>query len=332
MHYRKIGKFGLKISEISIGSWLTYGGSIENKVAFDCLDTAIEQGINFIDSAEGYANGGAESLIGDYLSQETISRDDLVISSKTFWPMGENINRWGLSRKNIITAFEGSLKRLKTEYLDLYFMHRFDHTTPLKETILAIDDLIKAGKLRYWGTSCWSAAQIERVNAIAKELNAHPPIVEQPLYNMFRRHIELELMDIAKRLGIGFTVFSPLAQGVLTGKYNSGIPKDSRAANEETMEYDLIEENLEKVRKLSKVAERLEISVSNLALAWILRKPEISCAIIGASKPQHIIENAKASDIKLTNDNLAEINSILDNEPSWPPTYEPLLFYKDKMH
>jgi len=332
MHYRKVGKYGLKISEISIGSWLTYGESVDNKIAFDCLNTAIEQGINFIDSAEGYANGGAELLIGDYISQETISRDDLVISSKTFWPMGENINRWGLSRKNIITAVEGSLKRLKTEYLDLYFMHRFDHTTPLKETILAIDDLIKAGKIRYWGTSCWSAAQIERANAMAKELNVYPPIVEQPLYNMFRRHIELEIMDIAKRHGMGFTTFSPLAQGILTGKYNNEIPKDSRAAHEENLKTDLIEENLEKVRKLSKVAERLEISVGNLALAWLLRRPEISCAIIGASKPHHIIENVKASDIKLTNDDLAEINNILDNEPSWPPTYEPILFYEDKMH
>jgi len=332
MHYRKIGKYGLKISEISIGSWLTYGESIENKIAFDCIDTAIEHGINFIDSAEGYANGGAESLIGDYLSQEVISRDDLVISSKTFWPMGENINRWGLSRKNIITAVEGTLKRLKTDHLDLYFMHRFDHTTPLEETILTIDDLIKAGKIRYWGTSSWSAAQIERANAMAKELNAHPPIVEQPLYNMFRRHIELEIMEVAKGNGMGLTAYSPLAQGILTGKYNNGIPKDSRAAHEENLKNDLIEENIEKVRKLAKVAERIEISVGNLALAWILRKPEISCAIIGASKPHHIIENVKASDIKLTNDDLAEINNILDNEPSWPPTYEPFLFYEDKMH
>ncbi len=331
MKYRKVGKSGLKISEISIGTWITYGGTVEDEMAKKCLAAAIESGINFIDSAEIYAKGGAEKIIADFLSDETYDRKDLVISSKVFWPMSEGINNWGLGRKNISNAIEGTLKRLNMDYIDIYFMHRYDYMTPLRETVEILDDLIRAGKVRYWGTSAWTAAQLERANALAKDLRAHKPIVEQPLYNMLFRHIEMEIMSVAKTHGMGFTVWSPLAQGLLTGKYNEGIPEDSRAFKSEMLKKRITEENIEKVKKLTEIAKSIDITIGQLALAWILRRPEISCAIIGATKPEHVNENVKASDVTLSNDILNQIDIVLDNEPEWPLTYKPNYYYTDKM-
>ncbi len=331
MKYRKVGKSGLKISEISLGSWLTYGGTVEAEIAKKCMTTAVEHGINFIDSAEIYAKGGAEKVIAEWLKEETIDRKNLVISSKVFWPMSENINRWGLSRKNITNAIEGTLERLNLDYIDIYYMHRYDYMTPLKETVEVLDDLIRSGKVLYWGTSVWTAAQLERANAVAKELRAHKPIVEQPMYNMLFRHIELEIMPVAKTHGMGFTVWSPLAQGLLTGKYNDGIPKGSRGETSESIKKRLTEENLVKIKKLGKLAKSLELTMSQLALAWILRKKEISSAIIGATKPEQVIENVKASDITLSNDVLSQIEEILDNEPEWPTTYKPNEYYLELM-
>ncbi|RLI69344.1 MAG: hypothetical protein DRP02_07770 [Candidatus Gerdarchaeota archaeon] len=183
LKYRKVGKSGLKISEIALGSWLTFGGSVEAEIANKCLRAAVEQGINFIDSAEIYAHGEAEKVIGKWLQEGTIDRKNLVISSKVFWPMSEDINRWGLSRKNILNAIEGTPERLGVDYIDIYYMHRYDYTTPIKETVEVLDDLIRSGKVLYWGTSILTAAQLERVNAVAKDLKAHRPIVEQPLYD-----------------------------------------------------------------------------------------------------------------------------------------------------
>jgi voltage-dependent potassium channel beta subunit len=331
VHYRRVGKSGLKISEISLGSWLTYGGTVENQVAKECMNTAVEQGINFIDCAEIYAGGKAEEVIGEWLSEETVDRRNLVISSKVFWPTSEDINDWGNSRKNITNAIEGTLSRLNIDYLDIYFLHRYDHLTPVRETVETLDELVKAGDVHYWGTSVWTAAQLERVQAVAKELHAHRPIVEQPMYNMFSRHIEVEIMHVAKTHGMGFTVWSPLAQGVLTGKYNDGIPEGSRATKSELMKSVLTEENLSKVRKLGEIAKSLDITTSQLALAWILRRPEISAAIVGATKPQHVIESAAASNIELSADILEQIEKVLDNKPQWPPTYEPNIYYQDRM-
>jgi len=332
MKYRKVGKSGLKISEISLGSWLTYGGSVENETAKSCIASAIDNGINFIDSAEIYARGGAEKLIAEFFADETYNRNDLVISSKVFWPMNDyDINRWGTSRKNILNAIEGTLERLNMDYIDIYYMHRYDYTTPLRETVEVLNDLIHDGKVRYWGTSVWTAAQLERANAIAKDIHAQRPIVEQPMYNMFFRHIEMEIMSVAKTHGMGFTVWSPLAGGLLTGKYNDGIPDGSRAAGSEMMQKRLTEENLSKVRKIGEIAQSLEITTSQLALAWILRRPEISAAIIGATKPEHITENVKASDVVLSKDALEQIDEILDNEPEWPMTYKPNYYYTEKM-
>ncbi len=330
MKYRKVGKSGLKISEISLGSWLTYGGTVEDEIAKKCIAEAIENGINFIDSAEIYAKGGAEKVIADFLKDETVNRKDLVISSKLFWPMSENINDWGLGRKNVMNAIDGTLERLNTDYVDIYYCHRYDYLTPLKETVQVMDDLIKSGKILYWGTSVWTAAQLERAVAIAKEFHAHKPTVEQPLYNMFVRHIEMEIMPVAKTHGIGFTVWSPLAQGLLTGQYNEEIPEGSRASKSEFLKKNLTDENIAKIKKLGEIAKSLDISMSQLALAWILRRPEISCAIIGATKPEHVTENVKASDVVFSKDILLQIDQVLDNEPEWPLTYKPNL-YTDKM-
>ncbi len=333
MKYRKVGKSGLRISEISLGSWLTYGGSVEEQKAMECLKTGLENGINFIDSAEIYAHGGAEKVIGKFFADKTHDRDDYVISSKVFWPFNDyDVNRWGLSRKNIRNAIDGTLKRLQMEYIDIYFMHRYDYTTPLKETLMILDDLIREGKINYWGTSAWTAAQIERANAIAKEFGLHRPIVEQPMYNMFYRHIELEIMSVAKTHGMGFTVFSPLGQGLLTGKYNDGlIPKGSRGETMGSLKENLTKENLVKLKKLTEIASSHDLKLSQLALAWILKRPEISCTIVGASKPEQILENIKASDVTLDNNTWDEIDLILDTAPKWPPTYDPNIYHKDKM-
>lgn len=331
MKYRKVGKSGLKISEISLGSWLTYGGTVENRIAKDCMNTAIDNGINFIDSAEIYARGKAEEVIGEWLREETVDRKKLVISSKVFWPTSEDINDWGNSRKNISSAIEGTLNRLNLDYIDIYYLHRYDYTTPVRETVDMMDDLVRSGKILYWGTSTWTAAQLERVNAVAKEFRAQKPIVEQPRYNMFSRHIEVEILHVGKTHGMGFTVWSPLAQGLLTGKYNDGIPEKSRGATSEIMRGELTPENIGKVKKLGELAKSLDITTSQLALAWILRRPEISAAIIGATKPEHVIESVAASGMELSKDTLEHIEGILDNTPQWPPTYAPNIYYEDKM-
>lgn len=331
MKYRKVGKSGLKISEVSLGSWLTYGGSVETQIAKECMNTAVENGINFIDSAEAYAGGKAEEVIGEWLKEETIDRRKMVISSKVFWPTSDDINDWGNSRKNILNAIDGTLKRLDLDYIDIYYLHRYDYLTPIKETVEVMDNLVKSGKILYWGTSTWTAAQLERVNAVAKEYHHTPPIVEQPRYNMFSRHIEVEILEIGKTHGMGFTVWSPLAQGLLTGKYNDEIPEGSRAAASDTLKGEITPDNIEKVKKLGEVANGLDITTSQLALAWILRRSQISAAIIGATKPKHVVESAGASGIILSNDVLHQIEEILDNRPEWPPTYAPNIYYEDRM-
>lgn len=331
MKYRKVGKSGLKISEISLGSWLTFGGTVDNEIAKKCLTEAVEQGINFIDCAEIYAGGKAESVIGEWLAEETIDRKNLVISSKVFWPTSEDINDWGLSRKNIMNAIEGTLERLGLDYIDLYYMHRYDYSTPVKETVEVLDDIIRAGMVHYWGTSVWTAAQLERVQAVAKDMGARRPIVEQPMYNMFFRHIELEIMPVAKIHGMGITIWSPLSGGLLTGKYNDGIPEDSRGSSSQFLPKEYIEKNIGKVKELSKIADSLDIKVSQLALAWILRRSEISSAIVGATKPEHVAENVEASEIQLSKDTLEQIAQIMDNEPKWPRTYAPNKYYLDRM-
>ncbi len=311
MHYRRLGQAGMKVSAIALGAWLTYGASVEFDTAAQCIRTAIDHGVNFIDTADVYAHGEAERVVGKVIKE--FRRTDLVISSKVYWPMSDNVNDRGLSRKHIMESVHASLKRLGTDYLDIYFCHRYDPETPLEEVVRAMDDLVHQGKVLYWGTSVWTAAQIENAVGLARQFNLYLPQVEQPRYNMLDRHIEPEIMPTAAKYGIGLTVFSPLAQGILTGKYNAGIPEDSRAARYDWLREQLTNDVLAKVRQLTDLAHDLGITMSQLALAWVLRRPEISSAIIGASRPEQVEENIKAADITLSEDVLARIEEILGN-------------------
>ncbi len=309
MEYRNMGRTGLKLSEISLGGWLTFGGAVDDDIAFNILDVAVEHGINFIDLADVYARGNAERVFGRWLKGK--KRSDFVISSKVYWPMSDNVNDRGLSRKHIMESVEKSLQRLGTDYLDIYFCHRYDEETPLEEVVRAMTDLVKQGKILYWGTSVWEADQIESAVDIAKEWLGYQPFVEQPRYNMLDRHIEDAIMPMCAEKGLGIVVWSPLAQGVLTTKYLNGIPEGSRATYSEWIKQDLTEANIERVKKLATIAADLGLTIPQLALAWILRRPEISSVITGASRPEQVIENVQASGVKLSDDVLAEIETIL---------------------
>ncbi|MBU8933628.1 MAG: aldo/keto reductase family protein [candidate division Zixibacteria bacterium] len=314
MKYRRVGRSGLKISEIALGGWLTYGGTVAEQTAGPIIRAAIEAGVNYIDLADIYSKGAAETIVGHVIKD--FQRSDLVISSKLFWPMSENINDRGLSRKHIMESVEATLKRLNTDYLDIYFCHRFDDQTEVTETVRAMDDLVHQGKILYWGTSVFEAAQIEEAVSEARAHRAYLPIVEQPRYHMLDRHIETEIMPLCARHGMGLTVWSPLGQGLLTGKYNDGIPKSSRGGSSIWLKPDLTEENFATVRKLSQLAVELDISTAQLALAWVLRREEISCAITGATNPEQLQENLGASDVELTPDTIEQIEIILDNDPN----------------
>ena len=316
MNYRKVGSSGLKISEIAIGAWLTYGGPVAAKTTAEIIRTAVDLGINFIDLADIYSKGEAEKIVGKAIKDMT--RCDLVISSKVFWPMSENVNDRGLSRKHIIESVEKSLRRIGTDYLDIYFCHRFDPETPIEETVRAMDDLVHQGKILYWGTSVWTAEQIERAVGVARDWQAYLPVVEQPRYNMLDRHIELEVMSTCARNGMGLTVWSPLAQGFLTGKYNESVPPESRGGSSNWLKNDLTEINIAKARRLTELAQSLDLSLSQLALTWVLRRGEISCAITGATKSEHVKQNVMASEVRLSDDTLKTIEKILDNRPQKP--------------
>ena len=314
MKYRKLGKSGLKVSEISLGSWLTYGNSVERKRAVKTIHKAYELGINSFDTANVYARGEAEKVVGKALQE--FPRDSYVLATKVFWPMGEGPNDRGLSRKHIFEQAHASLRRLQHDYVDIYYAHRFDEGTPLQETLRAFDDLIRQGKVHYIGVSEWSAAQIvEGLKVQDKYLLDHI-VVNQPQYNLFHRFIEEDVVPTVQKNGIGLIVFSPLAQGLLTGKYRQGeqIPDNSRAADQDSNMYIkelLTEDNLGKVEELITVAEDLQITMPQLALAWILHQPGITSALIGASKQQQVEENVKAVEVELSSEVLAKIESIV---------------------
>jgi voltage-dependent potassium channel beta subunit len=311
MKYRRLGKAGLKVSEISIGGWLTFGGTVDEAAANDILCTAIDNGVNFIDLSDIYSRGQAEIVCGKII--KNFRRTDLVVSSKVFWPMSDDVNDRGLSRKHIMESIEKSLKRLDTDYLDIYFCHRFDPETEVEEVVRTMDDLIRQGKILYWGTSVWEANQIEEAAKIAERYLCYRPQVEQPRYNMLDRNIELGIIPTCNRLGMGLVVWSPLAQGVLTGKYNDGIPKGSRGASSDWVKEDLTDTKLARVSKLTEIAGDLEITISELALAWVLRRPEISSAITGATRAEHIKANVKASDVALSQDTINTIYNIISD-------------------
>lgn len=318
MHYRRLGRSGLKVSELSFGAWVTFGSQITDKTAHKLLHTAFDAGVNFFDNADIYANGQAETVMGKAVKD--LPREALVLSSKVFWPTMPGPNGRGLSRKHLTESLEASLKRMDTDYLDLYFCHRFDPDTPVEEIVYAMNTFIQQGKILYWGTSEWRASQIAEAIGIARQHHLIPPTMEQPQYNMFHRErVEKELAHLSNQAGIGLTVWSPLASGLLTGKYNEGIPEGSRAALDDMafIRDRITDEKIEKVRGLSRVAGELGISVTQLAIAWLLRRKEVSSVILGATKLEQLEENlgaAEAAD-KLDEDVLEAIEGILDNHP-----------------
>lgn len=322
MKYRKVGNSGLKVSEIALGSWLTYGKTVQNQTAHDCIHRAYELGINFFDTANAYERGKAEEVLGEAL--KAYPRSSYVVATKVFFPMGEGPNDRGLSRKHIIEQCDASLKRLGMDYIDLYQCHRYDPDVPMEETLYALDDLVRQGKVLYTGVSEWSAAQIEQAAGIRKEHKLRPLISNQPIYNMLERYIEDEIIDVSRKNGMSQIVFSPLAQGVLTGKYkpNAEKPADSRAANDTTnfvINSYFRNDVLECVQRLNSLASDMNLTLSQLSLAWILSHQEISSAIIGASRPSQVEENVKAVDVVLSNDVLTEIERILEHVKDFSP-------------
>ncbi|QSO51357.1 aldo/keto reductase family protein [Alicyclobacillus curvatus] len=324
MKYRNLGQSGLRVSEIGLGSWLTYGTATEQETAALCVHRAYDLGINFFDTANAYNRGQAELVVGEAL--RSYPRESYVLATKVYFPMGEGPNDAGLSRKHIMEQCEASLKRLGVDYLDVYQCHRYDTTVPLEETLRALDDLVAQGKILYAGVSEWSAAQITQARAIEDRRNLRHIISNQPIYNMLVRYIEKEVIPTSEQFGVGQVVFSPLAQGILTGKYRPGqlIPEDSRAANDSTNRWIrsyLKDEVLESVMKLEDIAMNLGASLSQLALAWVLRQPNVSSAIIGASRPSQIDENVKAVDLELNADVLAEIETVLKEIDGFVPLW-----------
>jgi voltage-dependent potassium channel beta subunit len=318
MQYRRVGKSGLMVSAISLGAWLTYGSSsVEQDTAKACLRAAIEQGINFIDTADMYSYGEAEKLVGTVIKD--YKRSDLVISTKAYWPMSDNVNNRGLSRKHITESVNASLKRLDMDYVDIFFCHRFDDNVPLEETVRAIDDLIHQGKILYWGTSMWNAANINDGGATAKLLNANRPIVEQPKYNMLDRDfVESGLETALRNHGMSHVVWSPLAQGVLTGKYNDTIPSDSRYHTVPWFKDQITPIRLEKARGITQLAQEIGTTPGRLALAWVLKNPHVASAITGATKPEQVTENIRALEVTISDEVNEKIEAILQNKPVIP--------------
>lgn len=318
MQYRNLGKWGLKVSEIALGSWVTkLSGTEAETTAKTVVNGAFDAGVNFFDCADAYSGGDAERFLGKILGEH--KRSEYIVSSKVFFPMGSGANEWGLSRKHIVEQLDHTLKNMELDYLDLYFCHRFDPTTPIEETLQILSDMVAAGKILYYGVSEWSPVQITEAIHLAKENHLRPLSVIQPQYNMADRYIEDEIIAICEKYGVGITAFSPLAQGLLTGKYRKGIPlpANSRATwqKDKQLLNLLSEENLDKVEKLLPIAEKLGVPLSTLALSWILRKKQITSVITGASKPEQLISNVKASELILPDNVLDEIETILDYRP-----------------
>jgi voltage-dependent potassium channel beta subunit len=324
MEYRRLGKSGLQVSVLSFGSWVTFGNQVDEKIAEDCLQVAYDAGINFFDNAEIYANGESEVVMGKILKKNNWNRDTFVLSSKVFWG-GTKPNQKGLSRKHVTEACHAALRRLQVEYLDLYFCHRPDANTPIEETVRTMTDLIHQGKILYWGTSEWSAQEIMEAYSVARQYHLIPPTMEQPQYNMFHRQkVELDYLKLYTEIGLGTTVWSPLASGLLTGKYNDGkAPAGSRATLEgmEWLQDRLIGEDaqskISKVKQLMALAQKLGTNVTLLAIAWCAKFPYTSTVILGASRVTQLEENLKALAVipKLTPEVLEEIEKILGNKP-----------------
>jgi aryl-alcohol dehydrogenase-like predicted oxidoreductase len=319
MKYRNIGTAGIKVSEIALGSWMTrLTSDAQHDKAIGIARRAFDAGVNFYDCADAYSDGEAERFLGKFIAEHT--REDLVISSKVFFGTGTGINSLGLSRKHIFNNCERSLRNLGTDYIDVYYCHRFDTATPLEETLQALSDLVDQGKILYYGVSeGWSAARIERAERIISERGLHPLTVVQPQYHMLDRYIEHEIVETCERYGIGITPFSPLAQGLLTGKYRKGepLPAGSRATWQSDHQINdlLSDRNLETVEQLSAVASGCGLTMPVLALAWILRLPTVSSVIVGASKESQLESNINASGVELSDETLSRVDEILGFKP-----------------
>jgi voltage-dependent potassium channel beta subunit len=306
MEYRRLGRSGLQVSALSLGSWLTFGKQITDDVAEELMVTAYENGVNFFDNAEIYARGKSEIVMGNILKKQDWRRDSYVVSSKVFWG-GDKPNQTGLSRKHIFEACHAALKRFQLDYLDLYFCHRADPNTPMEETVWAMNDLIRQGKILYWGTSEWSAQQIMEAILIARRDHLVPPTMEQPQYNLLHRgRFELEYSRIFSEMGYGSTIWSPLASGILSGKYNEGFRDKMHT-----------EENLIVARKLTTLAQDLGTTLPSLSIAWCLKNPNVSTVILGASKTEHLLANFKAFETLalLTDEVILSIEDIVKNKP-----------------
>ncbi|RDW62723.1 putative potassium channel beta subunit protein [Coleophoma crateriformis] len=331
MEYRFLGRSGLQVSAISLGGWLTYGGHVENENTFACMKAAYDVGVNFFDCAEGYSGGDSERIMGEAIRKFGWKRNDLVISTKINWGQahGDNpVNNGGLSRKHIIEGVDGALERLGLNYVDLVYAHRPDRNTPIEETVRAFNYVINSGKAFYWGTSEWDADEIATAWRYAEKLNLIGPVMEQPQYNMLARNkVEKEFEHLYEETGLGLTIFSPLKIGILTGKYNEGIPEDSRLGSStdvfvKRMNERFGDENWKKdieiVKKLKPVADKLGMTQATLALAWVLKNKRVSSAITGASKVEQVYESVKALPAveKLTPEVMAELDDILGNKPA----------------
>lgn len=324
MQYRNLGSSGLRVSAFSLGAWVTYGEQVGEDVANACMTAAIDAGVNFFDNAEAYAAGQAETVMGNVIVKNGWKRSDLVVSTKLFWG-GKGPNDTGLSRKHILEGTDAALKRLQMDYVDLIYCHRADIHTPIEETVRAMTHLINQGKALYWGTSEWSARQIRQAHDIARQEHLIPPTMEQPQYNMFHRErVEREYAPLYREIGLGTTIFSPLASGLLTGKYNNGIPDGSRLSleNMQWLKNNILNEEgqrrITKVQQLAPIANDLGGTMAQLALAWCLTYEDVSSVITGASRAEQVHENMKALELveKLTPDVLEQIETILDNKPA----------------
>jgi len=320
LNYRKLGSAGLKVSEYSLGAWVTYGGQVGEDVAAECMSAAYDAGVNFFDNAEAYSDGNAEVVMGNVIKKLGWRRESIVVSSKVFWG-GEGPNDTGLSRKHVVEACRNSLRRLQLDYLDLFFCHRPDHNTPIEETVWAMNHLLDEGLILYWGTSMWSAEDIMKAYEIARERGLVPPQMEQPVYNMLQRDkVEREYLPLYSKIGLGTTIWSPLASGLLTGKYDHGIPQGSRASlkgYEWLRDNVVTPQNIEVVKQLEPIAKDLGCTMPQLALAWCGRNQNVSSVITGATSREQVLENMGATDIesKLDADALRRIDGILAQKP-----------------
>lgn len=327
MEYRRLGKSGLQVSALSFGSWVSFSKQINDKTADELMGIAYDNGINFFDNAEVYALGESEKMMGRVLKKKKWDRTSYIVSSKAFWGWrgkDNKPNQTGCSRKHLLEACNEALQRLQVDYLDLYFCHRPDKQTPIEETVWAMNHLIQQGKILYWGTSEWSAVEIMEAHRVAADYRLIAPTMEQPQYNMFERtKMDKDFLDIFRTVGMGTTIWSPLASGLLTGKYNDGIPKNSRFGLEGfdwLKDRWISDDKIKKVIKLSELAKKLNISTAALSIAWCLKNPHVSTAILGATKKQQLLDNLKSLDALpiLTTEVMEKIETIMKNKPALP--------------